>query len=259
MCRLLALYGKIDEWREIVMAFSRQAETGNVPPVLPKGAGHKDGWGMAIANSRQTAMVALIRQMGSAYGSACFREAVHALPEQPGILLCHLRQASENIPVTPSNTHPFVHNGWGLIHNGTVYQARNLPRDPDLVFTSQDSDTEHLFHYLLTKIKPDPAGKTLSQTIADAVGSIGLDYTALNLMLSNGRELYVIRNFKVHADYYTLYCCRLKDGVIICSQPIEPDGFASQQWTLMDNRSLIKIHGSPPRIDENRIDENLNF
>ena len=251
MCRLLAIYGKIDEWREIVMAFSRQAETGNVPPVLPKGAGHKDGWGMAIANGRQTAMVALIRQMGSAYGSACFREALHALPEQPGILLCHLRQASENIPVTPSNTHPFVHNGWALTHNGTVYQARDLPRDPDLVFTSEDSDTEHLFHYLLTKIKPDTAGKTLSQTLADALTSIGLDYTALNLMLSNGRELYVIRNFKAHADYYTLYYYRQRGGVIICSEPIDLEGLAPDRWTLMDNRSMIKIHGSPPRIDEN--------
>jgi len=251
MCRLFAIYGKIDEWREIVMAFSRQAETGNVPPALPKGAGHKDGWGMAIANSRQTAMVALIRQMGSAYGSACFREAVHALPEQPGILLCHLRQASENIPVTPANIHPFVHNGWGLTHNGTVYRAQDLPRNPDLVFTSEDSDTEHLFHYLLTKIKPDASGKTLSQTLADAITSIRLDYTALNLMLSNGRELCVIRNFNVHADYYTLYYYRLKGGVIICSEPIELEGLAPDRWTLIANRSLIRIHGGPPQIDEN--------
>ena len=251
MCRLLSIYGKIDEWREIVMAFSRQAETGNVPPVLPKGAGHRDGWGMAIANGRQTAMVALIRQMGSAYGSACFREAVHALPQQPGILLCHLRQASENIPVTPSNTHPFVHNGWGLIHNGTVYQAQDLPRDPQLVFTSDDSDTEHLFHYLLTKINKRPPAKTLTATIAEAVASLELDYTALNLMLSDGRDLFVIRNFKTYPEYYTLYYYALDDGFIICSEPVELDCLIPDQWTSIANGSLLKFHGSPPQVEEN--------
>jgi predicted glutamine amidotransferase len=253
MCRLLGIYGIIDNWREIVMAFSRQAETGNLPQDSQTDPGHKDGWGITIANPRQTAMVSLVRQLGSAYGSPAYREAVYALPAQSGIFLCHLRKASDTIPITLSNVHPFVHNGWGFIHNGTLYQAQTLPRDPQLVFTSDDSDTEHLFHYLLTKIKQRPAEKTLTATIADAVTSLELDYTALNLMLSNGRDLYVLRKFKEHADYYTLYYYKLPGGFIICSQPIELECLPPDQWTLIANSSLLKIHGSPPQVEESQL------
>jgi predicted glutamine amidotransferase len=250
MCRLLGIYGQVDRWREIVKTFSIQAETGNLPPERQADRGHKDGWGITIANGSQTAMVPLIRQLGSAYGSAGYREALSSLPDQPEILLCHLRKASDNIPITLSNTHPFINNGWGLIHNGTIYRAQSLPRDPQLVFTSQDSDTEHLFHYLLTQIKQRPAGKTISAAIADAITSLGLDYTALNLMLSDGRDLYVIRNFKKDADYYTLYCYEFSGGLVICSQPVELAGFDPGRWTLIAEKSLLRIHGNPPQIDD---------
>jgi len=253
MCRLLGICGPIDKWREIVMTFSQQAETGNLPAGSQTDPGHKDGWGLTISNHRQTAMVSLIRQLGSAHGSASYRQAVYALPDQPGILLCHLRKASNTIPITLSNTHPFVHNGWGFIHNGTVYRAQSLPRDPQLVFTSENSDTEYLFHYLLTKIMQRRTDKTLSAAIADAVSSLGLDYTALNLMLSNGRDLYVLRNFKTHADYYTLYYYGLTGGFIICSQPIELEGLTQDRWTLIADKSLLRIHGSPPQIEESQL------
>jgi len=253
MCRLLGIYGQVDNWREVVMAFSIQAETGNLPAGSHADPGHKDGWGMAISNSNRTAMLPLIRQLGSAYGSAGYREALTSLPDQPDILLCHLRKASDDIPITLSNTHPFVNNGWGVIHNGTIYQAQSLPRDPHLVFTSQDSDSEHFFHYLLTKIKQAPADKALSAALADAVSAMGLDYTALNLLLSNGRDLYVLRNFKKHADYYSLYYYDVSGGFIICSQPIELEGFDQQRWTLIANKSLLRIHGSPPQIDDRQL------
>jgi len=253
MCRLLGIYGQVDNWREIVTAFSIQAVTGHLPPGRQDDPGHKDGWGITISNGSQTAMVPLIRQLGSAYGSAGYREALNSLPDQPEILLCHLRKASDNIPITLSNTHPFVDHGWGVIHNGTIYQAQSLPRDPHLVFTSENSDTEHLFHYLLTKIKQRPADKTLSAAIADAATTVALDYTALNLLLSNGRDLYVLRNFQKHADYYTLYYYEVSSGFIICSQPIELDCFDPGHWTLIADKSLLRIHGNPPRIDDNHL------
>ena len=255
MCRLLGIYGQVNNWREIVTAFSIQAETGNLPPGKQDDPGHKDGWGITISNCSQTAMVPLIRQLGSAYGSAGYREALNSLPDQPEILLCHLRKASDNIPITLSNTHPFVDHGWGVIHNGTIYQAQSLPRDPHLVFTSEDSDTEHLFHYLLTKIKQHPTDMTLSIGIADAVTTFALDYTALNLMLSNGRDLYVLRKFKKHAAYYTLYYYQLAEGIILCSEPIDSNGLNQAGWTLLANNSLLKIHGSPPQIEEIKISQ----
>ena len=94
MCRLLGMYGHAEGWREIVTAFSQQAETGNIPPVENIKPGHKDGWGMTGSNFRQSAMVPYVRQLGSACQSAGFRLALESLPDQPDIFLCHLRKAS---------------------------------------------------------------------------------------------------------------------------------------------------------------------
>ncbi len=247
------MYGQVDNWREIVMAFSKQAETGIIPPVEGTDPGHKDGWGITVSNRGQTAMVPLIRQLGSAHDSESYREALYALPDQPDIYLCHLRKASDIIPITLSNAHPFAHNGWALIHNGTVFRAETLPRGSGLVFTSDDSDTEHLFHYLLTKIYDHPRDKAISGAIVDAVASLTLDYTALNFMLSNGRDLYAVRCFKKYETYYTLYYYQLAAGIIICSEPIDSKGLNQARWTLLANNSLLRIHGRPPQIEVNML------
>ena len=245
MCRLLGICGQVDNWREIVLAFSHQAETGILPPSDKSGSGHKDGWGMSISNRKQTAMVPLLRRLGSAYGSTNYREALYALADQPEIFLCHLRKASDMIPITLPNTHPFILNTWAFIHNGTVFRAESLPRDPALVFSSNDSDTEHLFHYLLTKIMGCTGDQAISSVIVDAIFSLRLDYTALNMMLSNGQKLYAARCFQKNEDYYTLYYYSLPTGMIICSEPIESKDLSQDRWVLMANKSLLKIKYDP--------------
>jgi len=37
---------------------------------------------------------------------------------------------------------------------------------------------------------------------------------------------------------------------VICSQPIELEGFSRDQWILIANRSLLRIYGRPPWIHE---------
>jgi predicted glutamine amidotransferase len=239
----------VDDWRKIAMDFSRQAETGNLPPERQADPGHKDGWGMTISNSGQTAMVPLARQLGSAHESTGYREALDSLPDQPDIFLCHLRKASDNIAITLSNTHPFVHNGWAFIHNGTVFEAESLPRHSGLVLTSDDSDTEHLFQYLLTKIIDKPRDKSIAGAIVEAVSSVTLEYTSLNFMLSNGRHLYVLRNFRKNDTYYTLYYYQLAAGIIICSQPVDFKGLNQSSWKLIDNKSLLRFHSDRPRLE----------
>jgi predicted glutamine amidotransferase len=225
MCRLLGIYGQTDIWREIALAFSKQAEFGHIPPEETQTPGHKDGWGITMANQDQTAMI-----------------------ETPDILLCHLRKASDIIPITLANAHPFIHNGWAIIHNGTVYNAETLPRDPRLETTSDGSDTEHFFHYLLTKIENTPPSR-MAQTIAKAVASINAEYSALNCILSNGRELYAIRQYRKWNDYYTLYTYALPGSIIISSQPVELPQLEPDNWRLLSNNLLLRIHDTPLKVD----------
>jgi predicted glutamine amidotransferase len=251
MCRLLGIYGQVDFWQEIVLEFRRQAEFGNIPPVEGMQRGHKDGWGMAGSSKDKTAMVPIIRRLGSALESEQYRQAVTSMDEEPDVFLGHLRKASDDIPVTLANAHPFFHDCWAFIHNGTVYGADSLPRNASLMPVSDESDTEYLFHYLLSAIMPNCAdsGTGVCQALAMAVSSMKTDYTAANSMLSNGQDLYVISAYKTWEDYYTLHCYTLPTGVIISSQPIEISCLEPAGWSRLANNSLLRIHGSPPKID----------
>jgi predicted glutamine amidotransferase len=195
-------------------------------------------------------MVPIIRRLGSASHSEKYRQIVTSMDEAPGIFLGHLRKASDDIPVTLANAHPFFHDGWAFIHNGTVYDAKSLPRNASLTFTSDESDTEYLFHYLLTAVMARPADKKIGETLAQAIFSLTADYTAVNSMLSNGRELYVVSGCTKWEDYYTLHQYCLPAGVIISSQPIESSRLDPAGWKRLANYLLLRIHGSPPRIDE---------
>ena len=249
MCRLLGIYGHIDFWQEIVLGFRRQAEFGIIPPVEDMKPGHKDGWGMARSSKDKPAMVPIIRRLGSALESVHYQEAVTSMDEAPDIFLGHLRKASDDIPITLGNAHPFFHDGWAFIHNGTVYGAESLSRDVSLIPTSDESDTEYLFHYLLTAIMTHPTNKKICEILALAVSSLKVDYTAVNSMLSNGEDLYVISEYKTWQDYYTLHCYSLPTGVIISSEPVDSGRLDPAGWNRLANNSLLRIHGSPPRID----------
>ena len=249
MCRMLGIYGQTEIWQDIAMAFSRQAQSGNVPPGEDQKPGHRDGWGISISNKNHTAMMPVIRQLGSACESESFREVIHAADQQPDIFLCHLRKASDIIPINHSNVHPFFHNGWAIIHNGTVFNAPSLPRNPDLVSCSDGSDTEFFFHYLLTKIEDRTARQSITLAILEAAASISTDYSALNCILSNGRELYAIRQYKQWEDYYTLYMYELPGSVVISSQPVDIPQLKPDNWKLLSNNLLLKVCDTPLKIE----------
>jgi predicted glutamine amidotransferase len=249
MCRLLGIYGQSDIWREIALAFSEQAESGAIPPGEDQKPGHKDGWGITMTNRDHTAMIPVIRQLGSARKGSCYRDAIFAASEPPGILLCHLRKASDIIPITLANAHPFIHNGWAIIHNGTVFDAESLPRDPRLMTTSDGSDTEHFFHYLLTRMQNTPSAG-MAGTIARAFAAVETDYSALNCLLSNGRDLFAIRHYRKWEEYYTLYTYTLPGSIIISSQPVDIPQLKPDNWKPLSNNLLLRIYGTPPQIEQ---------
>ena len=195
-------------------------------------------------------MVPINRRLGSALESESYREALTATDQAPDAFLGHLRKASEDVPVTLANAHPFFHAGWAFIHNGTVYGAESLPRDASLIPTSDESDTEYLFHYLLSAIMTNPLNSTIGETLAMAFNSLKADYTSVNSMLSNGEDLYVISGFKTWEDYYSLHYYTLPTGVIISSEPIESSRLDPARWSRFANNLLLRIHGSPPKIDQ---------
>jgi len=93
----------------------------------------------------------------------------------------------------------------------------------------------------------------MARTIANALASIDTDYSALNCILSNGRELYAIRQYRKWDDYYTLYTYRLPGSIVISSQPVELPQLKPDNWKLLSNNLLVRIYDTPLKIDQLQI------
>jgi len=234
MCRLLGLVGYFDFWRDIVLEFPQLAEYG-------KGAPHQDGWGIAKANEGNFAMSLVDKQLGSAYLSLSYKNAVESLIKQPQIIFCHMRKASPNISVTLPNAQPFVTERWAFIHNGTIYNAESLPRDSFYKFTSNNSDTEYFFHYLLTKLSKKEKDETELEALSNAISDMTTNFSSLNCMLSNGEDIFVVRWYKKSSNYYTLFYYKGFDNVIICSEPLSIDYLDKNHWEEIPNKSVLRI------------------
>ncbi|MFX0152064.1 MAG: class II glutamine amidotransferase [Candidatus Hodarchaeota archaeon] len=241
MCRLLAKYGFFESWQEIVMEFQKLAKFG-------KNAPHQDGWGMARSNEGNYAMSLIDKQLGSAYDSKHYYETIYSLKRQPQIVLCHLRKASPSVPITLANAQPFVTEKWGFMHNGTIYEAESLSRSKSYIQTSDNSDTEYFFHYLLTKISNGNPNESKLGTIADSILSMENDFTSINCMLSNGEELYVVRWCRRLYNYYTLFFYEENGSIIISSEPLLLERLMSQ-WEEIPNQSVLKISGIPAKTE----------
>ena len=247
MCRLLGIYGKIHFWKEISFEFQNQAEDGKVPPDLPPG--HKDGWGITSSNLENTSMIPIEKQLGSANRSQIYIEKVDSFEKQPHSILVHLRKASPKIPISLANVHPFFLEEWAFIHNGTVFGAETLPRDSTFLLTSDNSDSEFYFHFLITQLRQrDKSTKSL-EVIASALESISVTFSSLNCIFGNGEELFVVRWCEQLPEYYTLYYYELEEGIIIASEPIQSDYLDSGHWKEFPNHSVARIYGSPPNLE----------
>ena len=238
----------MDGWRSIALEFSKLAEFGMVPPVATD-PGHKDGWGIARSNDEQTSMLTVARQLGSAHDSSEYQNTICTLDSPPRILLGHIRKASPGIPVTIGNVHPFIKGQWAFIHNGTIYDPEALPRDPSFEFSSDGSDSEYLFGFLLSVISKAKEDGSFLKAMAAALSSLKIQYSSINCILSNGSELIAIRDYQKFGDYLTLYYCPMPEGVVICSEPLKLPELSQDQWKLLPNNSILRVSGSPPRIE----------
>ena len=245
MCRLLGIYGKINIWQKILIEFQEQAKTGKLPSIPNLLPGHKDGWGMACSNTDNSGMVLIGKYEGSAIESPHYKEHVNSYLIQPKIFICHLRRASPAIQLSLPNCHPFLCKNWAFIHNGTVYDASKLVHDPELEQTSDDSDSEYLFHYLLTGVL---SKNTIIENLIQSLTNISVDFSSVNSILSNGKEFFAIRYCKKHKDYYTLFYCETDFGIIISSEPMLLPELQESKWQEMPNRSLLWVSDDPPKV-----------
>ncbi|MCA9605589.1 MAG: class II glutamine amidotransferase [Myxococcales bacterium] len=132
---------------------------------------------------------------------------------QSDAVLIHFRQATVG-DFRADNTHPFRMRSWLFAHNGTIHgfdaiRPRLLESLPDFLQRAirGATDSEHAFAVLLSFLhdagqldRPDADPKVVLGAIRSTVAlldrfcaEVGAPEPSLNLMLTNGRELYALR------------------------------------------------------------------
>lgn len=246
MCRLLAIIGKSENTALLLEQFQILANNGRVPGTLP---GHKDGWG--IVGYRKGKIIIYEREPKSAFESGKYNGTVkQVLAAGADIIIGHLRKASvgKNKLV---NTHPFIFNNISFAHNGIIFQSDAIPVQLKFVKKIRGtSDSERLFDLILQDTD-QLNSNTIRQSITRSIKSVRqqLDYRAMNLLVSDGKRLWALREVNTKnkfvrerklMQYYTLFIgTEKKSGaMIVASEKIKAPGI---RWAALKNQELVEI------------------
>jgi predicted glutamine amidotransferase len=202
---------------------------------------HSDGWGIATLD-HNSSDAHLTRAPEPAEASDLFTKTL-AATESDGAML-HLRWATEGMQVSQDNTHPFVHDGFTFIHNGSINPAEALdayiaPKFKNAI--KGQTDSERYFYFLLTEIE----SLGLIEGIRSSVRKIksGLDFSSINAMLMNDQYFITIcehdpaRNPAWAVDdYYDLFY-KLEHGQVV----VASSGWDQSGWSKLPNHHILVV------------------
>lgn len=259
MCRLFAYVGEPtqEETVSFLKKFQRMSRTGHVPHIKNIKQGHTEGWGMVAYSNGE--IVYEKKRKGTAHiDPECNPSIINLSQRNPHVIIAHLRKIT-NGTITSRNNHPFVHGKYSFSHNGSVDATEHIPlegyfRDG----VRGNTDTERMFAYLLQLIyqvkKITPV--TLRVSLKKLLQYIkkNHDYTCVNCQLSDGRYLWVVRDFnpsnalvKEHnlENYFSLYYGRGENSFAVCSEQLDVRGI---QWHLIKNRQCIEYDSKTKKM-----------
>ena len=195
MCRILACSSATEQdIKEVIHQLPYLAKNGNVPIGFRKG--HSEGWGMV--GYRNGTQVFRHRSQEAIYKDEHFAApAQQLIASMPTLFIGHARKATIG-KVAVTNNHPFVYNNLSFCHNGSFFQSQAVPLTSDIKANIEGStDTEHLFYYIIQLLeeKKDVSPSALRAAFKKAIIYLRKhhEYTALNIVLSDGRYIWAVR------------------------------------------------------------------
>ena len=226
-----------------------------------RGQSNPHGWGLATYELVEPRVV---RQPEAAFDSDAFRwESARAYACN---VLAHVRRATVG-GVRMANTHPFTHGRWLLAHNGNLgafdaVRPRLLaamdPRHRAAIHG--DTDSEHVFHWLLSLRETEPDGPLLDvvrggvrQVIEWSEAEDPGAEIALNIILTDGEESVGLRYGRSlwYVERDLVHPCEVCDGalhveeggtspyraVVVASERVTGD----EEWTQIPEAMLFHV------------------
>jgi glutamine amidotransferase len=193
MCRLFGLRAN----KPVDVEFS--LATG--PLTMRKlGAKHPNGWGIGWYERNSPAV------KKEPIAAATSPDLPHIATEvRSHLVITHVRKATCG-DVTEANCHPFKYRNWLFAHNGSV--------DRDALLGKLDSthrsaiqgqtDSEVFFHWILQNVE---LTRSVPEGLRTALKEMA-GFTGLNLILTDGANLYAYRNAAKSPGYYSLFYLR---------------------------------------------------
>jgi len=190
---------------------------------------HQDGWGVALYDGLDCH---LMREPEPAAASPlAMAFATHHI--RSTVVLSHIRKATNDIPVSLANTHPFTREVAGrricFAHNGQFDGITGDPTFPlHLDRPVGQTDSEHAFCWLLTAIRE--AGGLVAERLMphlDRLRSRGV----ANIILTDGRQTLAYADNRMHL--LLRHCPRVEDGEIRDLGGVTFGGFHGEQWVAL--------------------------
>ena len=193
---------------------------------------HPDGWGIAWRAGDEIRMV----KSGHPATTDPLLSDMRVVTDR---FIGHVRYASNPETVNAANAHPFQALGVTLAHNGTFYGKIGAEGDARKV-----SDTVVFLELLEDRwVERTLAG--LSETLLGILSDRELvgEYSAANLLIASGDELFAFRRYQRNGEYYTLYLKSLEGLAVVASEPLDAD----PGWRLLADGELVELSQGAPR------------
>lgn len=267
MCRLYAIRSNEPTKVECTLVHSQNALLLQSREDLT-GREHSDGWGIVYYLDGSPVVE---KQASAAFTDLGFSQAAERVYSET--VIAHVRLATVG-QLKPENAHPFAYGIWAFAHNGTVQGFNKLRSQlvsetlPELNATRRgETDSEHLFLWLLSRLAEKGIDLTAGVTDLDDAGSIVAENIAelakrceqaapekepkLNVVLTDGDSMIVTRwnNSLFRLDRAGLHDCDICGiphvhhehntnyrAVVVASEPL-----SDEPWQAVPNHSLLTI------------------
>jgi predicted glutamine amidotransferase len=197
-------------------------------PLIRQSEEHDSGWGMAVYRRGEGEEAHCVRFPEAAYSDGDFRKAA----DMRGRLFnCHVRRATLG-GLTLANTHPFCLGSYSLSHNGTVLKFARL-LEPDVTPPAGDTDSEHLFNFLMRDLDPADVAGSLRRLVTTCIARS--PFSGLNFLFSDGERLYAYR-----LGIFELHWVARPGQLLVSSEVITPE----ERWHSVQQDVLLTLDPS---------------